>query len=422
MTDRGPLFPARTQAGADRGVAARQSTVRSANLAAVVRTVLGSGRPLSRADVAAVLGVTRATASRLADELVSAGVLAELEVRNPSGPGRPGTPLAAAAGIGALGLQVNTTFLVARVVNLRGEVVAERRTTGDFRASSPGRVLKRLDALGARLVAEVEPGLELVGTAVALPGLVDASAGMLLVAPNLGWSDVRPGDHLAAGTAPGEEVLLANEADMAARALAEVVPGRPGPLQDYLYLSGETGIGAAVVVQGQIMAGRHGWAGEVGHVCVDPEGPACRCGSTGCLELYAGRQAILAAAGLAEDTSPHEVVTLARAGNADVGRAIDRAAAALAVALGGAVNILDIDVVVLGGHLAQIADVLLAPLEEGLRRRVLSARWAPPRVEVHVADDGIGATGAALTQLNRVIDDPGGRMSRRSPLREDGSG
>ena len=92
---------------------------------------------------------------------------------------------------------------------------------------------------------------------------------------------------------------IGNEADLAARTVAESAPGRPGDLSDFIYLSGEIGIGGAVVVDGRGMAGRHGWAGEIGHVSVDPDGPACPCGSTGCLERYAGKDAILSAAGLA---------------------------------------------------------------------------------------------------------------------------
>jgi predicted NBD/HSP70 family sugar kinase len=397
--------------------AVRQSTLRSSNLAAVARTVVGTGTPLSRADVASALGVTRSTASRLVDELVSAGVLTEMEARHPSGRGRPGTPLSASPRVGALGLQVNTTFLSARVVSLRGELVAERRISGDFRASRPRPVLRRLNRLGARLLAELDGGIDIVGTGLALPGIVDSPAGVLLVAPNLGWSDLRPGDYVNAGVAPGAAIRLGNEADMAARAVAEVAPGRPGPLKDFIYLSGETGIGAAAVLDGEVMTGRHGWAGEIGHVCVDPLGPQCRCGSTGCLELFAGRQAILAAAALERDTSLREVAALARAGHRQASSAIDRAASALAIALASAVNILDINVVVLGGHLAQIADLVGPRLENDLMNRVLSARWVHPRVEAHGDDDSLGATGAALAQLNRVIDNPGDWISRRRAAR-----
>jgi predicted NBD/HSP70 family sugar kinase len=154
------------------------------------------------------------------------------------------------------------------------------------------------------------------------------------------------------------------------------------------------------------MTGSAGWAGEVGHVCVDPDGPACRCGSTGCLEQYAGRHALLAAAGLPLDTTPAEVVDRAAAGDADVRRALDAAAHALGVALAGVVNVLDLPAVVLGGHLAALAGPLRPRLEELLGRRVLSARWRRPVVAAVTGPPAAGATGAALRALDDVLADP----------------
>ena len=71
------------------------------------------------------------------------------------------------------------------------------------------------------------------------------------------------------------------------------MPGPAGCHGDFIYLSGEVGIGGAVMIDGRAMEGDHGWFGEVGHICVDPHGPPCPCGSTGCLERYAGKEAIL---------------------------------------------------------------------------------------------------------------------------------
>jgi predicted NBD/HSP70 family sugar kinase len=390
--------------------AVTRSILRSGNLSAVARAVAGGPEPISRADVAGTLGVTKSTASRLADELVAGGVLAELPA-TPTGRGRPSVPLVLSPNLAAVGLQVNTTFLCARVVNLQGAVVSERREEGDFRGSRPRPVLRRLDRLVQNLLAELDQAVEVVGCGLAVPGIVDIEAGLLLTAPNLGWSEVRPADDLDPGVAGGVALLLGNEADMAARAVTETAPGRPSGLRDFIYLSGETGIGGAVVLDGQTMPGRHGWAGEIGHVCVDPDGPPCRCGSTGCLELYAGRQAILTAAGLAADSSPREVVALALGGSTDAEDALARAARSLAVALAGAINILDINVVVLGGHLAQVAEVVGPRLRQQLGSRVLSARWVAPEVAVHGADDSLGATGAAFTQLGQVLDDPAGWFS-----------
>ncbi|MGY1710321.1 ROK family protein [Geodermatophilus sp. SYSU D00758] len=386
--------------------AARSPSVRPANLARVLRTVCGWDGPPSRADVAAATGTTRATASRLVDELVAGGLLDEVARPAPARRGRPATPLAPGARVAALGLQVDAGLLTARVLDLRGRVRAERVVEGDLVGSAPGPTLTRLAGLAGEVLAALPGGVRVVGAGLALPGIVDPGTGVLLRAPNLGWSAVRPADTLA-GLLPPELVPVpGNEADLAARTVAEAAPGRPGGYRDLLYLSGQIGVGGAVVLGGAALTGSAGWAGEVGHVCVDPDGPACRCGSTGCLEQYAGRHALMAAAGLPRSAGPRELADRAAAGDALAGAALERAAWALGVALAGVLNVLDVPVVVLGGQLGELGGLLAPRVEEHLARRVLSARWRRPRVEAAVAAPAAGATGAALRVLAGVVADP----------------
>ncbi|NIH80116.1 ROK family protein [Amycolatopsis viridis] len=385
---------------------ARQSSLRARNLALVARTVCASARPLSRADVAAATSMTRTTATRLADELVAAGVLAEIEPDGGGRRGRPATPLVPGSRLAALGLQVNAGFLAVRVIDLRGRVVAESLEYADLVGSDPARALARLGTLAARVLGGLPGELRLVGAGLALPGIVAAADGALLRAPNLGWSGVRPADLLAPAAVAGLPLRAGNEANLAARTVAEVAPGRPGPFADFVYLSGEIGIGGAAVVGGAVMAGQHGWAGEIGHVCVDPAGPACRCGSTGCLETYAGRDALLAAAGLPPASTPAHLAELAAAGDARARAAVTAAAHALGVALAGVINVLDIPTVVLGGHLAQVADLLRPELAARLRARVLSARWTAPAIHAAPDNSAPGATGAAYHELAAVLADP----------------
>ena len=392
---------------------ARPFSVRAANLGLVLRTVCAAAEPPSRADVASVTGTTRATAARLVDDLVAAGLLDEVERAPTARPGRPATPLAPGSRYAALGLQVDATLLVARVLDLRGRTVAEELEDGDFRGSEPGPTLARLSALTGRLVAGLPPDLHLVGAGLALPGIVDVTSGALLRAPNLGWSDERPTEQLARSLPPGLVPVLGNEADLAARTVAEVAPGRPGTHRDFLYLSGQIGIGGAAVLGGRVMTGSSGWAGEVGHVCVDPDGPLCRCGSTGCLEQYAGRDALLAAAGLPLGTAPALLAERAAAGDPAALRALDTAAWALGVALAGALNVLDIPVVVLGGHLGELGELLCPRVEGHLTRRVLSARWRRPTIAAAANGPGAGATGAALRALEGVLTDPAGWLDRQ---------
>jgi predicted NBD/HSP70 family sugar kinase len=389
---------------------ARQSTLRTTNLGLVLRTVCASPDPLSRADVAATTGMTRATAARLADELVTAGLLDELERDPIPRRGRPATPLVPGARFAALGLQVDAGLVAARVLDLRGRVVAERVELGDLRGSDPAATFAGLGALTSELLSGLPADLCLVGAGLALPGVVDEAAGVLLRAPNLGWSDLGTTELLAPFVPAALAVVLGNEADLAARTVAEEAPGRPGQHQDFLYLSGQIGIGGAVVLDGRVVTGSSGWAGEVGHVCVRPDGPPCSCGSTGCLELYAGRHALLRAAGLPLHAASGDLAALARSGDPAAGRAVETGAWALGVALAGVVNVVGIPTVVLGGHLAELADLLRPSLEQHLARRVLSARWRQPQILSAQGPPAAGASGAALRALDGILADPASRL------------
>jgi predicted NBD/HSP70 family sugar kinase len=378
---------------------------RATNLARTLGAALAAATPQTRADLAVTTSTTRATASRLVDDLVAGGLLQEQvrpdDARRP--PGRPGTPLAPGRGVAALGLQVDVDRVAAVVVDLAGEVRAEHVQPGDHRASRPAPVLARLARLAHRALDDAR-GLDLVGAGLALPGLVGAGP-TLLRAPNLGWSGVDLGrlpPPLDGDLAPA----VGNEADLAALTVAYAAPGRPGDLADFVYLSGSTGIGGAVVVDGRPVVGRHGWAGEVGHVTVDPDGPVCACGSTGCLELYAGARALASAAGLAGPVASAELARLVEAGDASAVAAVEGAARALGIALSTVVNVLDVPVVVLGGHLRELGEQLRPALERTLSQRVLSASWAPPRVVVAERHPLAPAVGAALGRLQALVADP----------------
>ncbi|NEE32616.1 ROK family protein, partial [Streptomyces sp. SID7982] len=105
-------------------------------------------------------------------------------------------------------------------------------------------------------------------------------------------------------------------------ALAELWFGGLGDVRSFLYLTGEIGVGGALVLNGELLRGAHGFAGEIGHVVVDPAGPECRCGSRGCLEQYAGQAALLRAAGIAEIGGASGVLELERRAAAEDPRAV----------------------------------------------------------------------------------------------------
>ena len=390
---------------------ARQSSLRTSNLALLASRVFSSPEPVSRADIAAETGMTRSTASRLADELVAIGLVRELDPVASSGPGRPAVPLLPARGtFVALGLEVNVSRMAVRAVDLAGQVLAERIVVDDFSSSDAPAVLGRLADLLEPIAAIGAVGsARLVGAALALPGLVRDNT--LLRAPNLGWSDIRPAEVLAPVLDRlGAGLVVENEADLAALTTARVRPGAPGEHRDFIYLSGENGVGAGIVRNSEVWLGANGFAGEIGHIQVDPKGPECGCGNRGCLERFAGRRAILNAAGLPRGAGSEELLKAceddASPHHERARRAVDAAADALGIALGTAINILDIPAVVLGGHLTPLTGLLTPSLQKSLDRRVLASRWSAPQILPAPDDETPGATGGAWSLLEGVIADP----------------
>ncbi|MBO0829748.1 MAG: ROK family protein, partial [Streptosporangiales bacterium] len=280
---------------------------------------------------------------------------------------------------------------------------------------SPKRTLTRLAhvARQARDAATAQ-GLTVGGVGVALPGLVDPGTGVLLHAPNLGWHDVHVAPLLAdALDVDAARVELDNEANLAAS--AELWFGDGGAWGDYLHVSGEIGVGAGIVRDGALARGSHGFAGEVGHLSIDPRGPVCGCGARGCVERYCGQEAILRAAGVdarpttstgRPDGSLARLLAALEAGRVRPARAVGRAGEALGRGVAGAVNVLDVDTVVLGGIYSRLAPWLVGPFTDSLRRNTFAVRWARTRVEVSRLGPDAAVRGAAGLTVHRVLTDP----------------
>ncbi|MGW1602621.1 ROK family protein [Streptomyces eurythermus] len=392
-----PLHEARPP-GTGRALPDTQQGMRRRNLARVMHAVSAEGS-LSRAAVASRIGLTRAAVSTLVDELIRWGLLEELGPERPGRVGRPGSALAVSGrGPAGIGAEIGVDHLAVCAVDLRGEVRAQAVRRGGNRGRAPEPVTEELTALIHWVVAEAEQAeLWPAGLAVAVPGLVARDGRTVVRAPNLDWHDTDLGALLPGGW----PLSVDNEANFGALAELWLGAGTPG---DFLHVSAEIGIGAAVVVDGRLLRGKRGFAGELGHVPVRPDGPPCPCGGRGCLEQYAGEEAVRRAAGL----EPREdlvglLAERAGAGDEGVRAALRDAGTALGIALTGAVNLLDPETVVLGGALAGLSPWLLPALETEL-----TGRTAGPACPVTVSPLGPQGPllGAAHSVVRAVLDDP----------------
>jgi predicted NBD/HSP70 family sugar kinase len=394
---------------------ARQDALRPHNLALVLQHI-AAGEPVTRARLAAATGLTKTTVSSLVDDLVSARLVVELGPEARGEIGRPGSALALdPSGYAGIGLEINVDYIAVCLANLVGEVRYLRTRARDNRSQSPAKVLGRaVRMIGTALARAEAARLTVAGLGVAVPGPVETDSGLLRLAPNLGWVDV-PVAAILADRLAGHDlaVVVDNEANLAA--LGELWFGGHHDLADFIHVSGEIGVGGGVVLSEELFRGVRGFAGEIGHVVVQPDGPRCRCGARGCLEQVAGQEAILRAAGLTGAVgtsigqpggSVAELLARARAGDPGTLRAVESAGRALGIGLSATVNVVDPSTVVLGGLYAALEPWLRGPLLEELSERAITHRWSPVQLLASRLGPDAAVRGAAGVVVKRVLSEP----------------
>ena len=393
-----------------------QDDLRNHNLSVVIDTLLRTTEPLSRAELAKRTGLTKATMSLLVSMLVDDGVVREGEPSVQSSYGRPSTPLLIAGGRSCgIGLQVNTNGYGVIVLDLDGTVISERWVDADMSAPDADEVFAELDALAMEQEALLaERGCTVAGAGLALPGLVTGDM-RLLMARNLGWEQL---DLTRFDVMRRLDVTAGNEANMAA--LAQIPgyamrrdgDGIVGPSESFIYLSTDVGIGGAVVRNGHVEIGDHGFGGELGHTSVELRGPVCRCGRRGCLETYAGRRAMVESAGIASGSaaarreSVDELIDRWCAGDVRVAAVVNKAIEAMVSSIASAINVCDIETVVLGGVWSQFGSEIAVQMQSALQRQVLG--YPEVRAKVLMADvtSRPALVGAAAMGLRHFVDDP----------------
>jgi predicted NBD/HSP70 family sugar kinase len=397
-------------------VGQRSETVRRANLSAIVRELHVHG-PLSRSDLVARTGLTRSAIRGLIGELATADLVSEERAVPLGTPGRPSplvhlNPDAAVV----LALEIAVDSLAAALVGLGGEVFELLRVERPRGHSTVDDIVADLAELAGTIQGR-HPTSELIGIGVTVVGLVRRTDGQVAMAPNLGWRDVPLVDVLAAALDTSEPIWIANDAELGA--LAEVRRGAAVGESDILYISGEVGVGGGAIVDGRPLLGAAGYAGEVGHIPVNPNGTACRCGSVGCWETEVGEGALLRRAGHPPGGGPdavEAVIAEARDGSPAALSAFDDVGHWLGIGLAGLINILNPRLVLLGGRFGRIHPFVATTLEGELDRRVLPA----PRRLVRVVPTALGVDapllGAAELAFEPLLTDPATWLPPRDAL------
>jgi predicted NBD/HSP70 family sugar kinase len=274
--------------------------------------------------------------------------------------------------------------------------------------------MDRLAGLVRETVADVERRhAEPVGLTVGVAGLVDRERALLTHAPNLGWRDVPVGDLLRDRLGAAYPITVENEGNLAS--LAESTPGDP-ERQDVLVIFGEVGVGGGIVADGRLLRGRHGFAGEFGHMIVEPQGRRCGCGRIGCWETVAGLRALVDRAADPDDpvrdparAIEDRLAELTR--RADLGdtRTLDALAQVGGwVGVGAAIlaNALNPAAIVLSGYFALVGEHMRPAIESRLQAGVLAPAAGGTRIELSKLGFTASVRGGAGLSLEAVFADP----------------
>jgi glucokinase len=300
-----------------------------------------------------------------------------------------------------LGLDVGGSFLKGAIVDPSGKV--HERLHEPIAKRSIDELVGQLERAAATLAGR--DGARALG--IGIPGIVEQESARVRHAPNV---PVLNGFALAEEMKKRTSLPTFLENDANAAALAEAWRGAGRGSQDQLFVTLGTGIGAGVVLGGRVWSGKSGYAGELGHIQVDPEGPPCGCGSRGCLETVAGiggwvrRAEGALAAGRdsslrGERLDPESIVRAARGGDGLANEVVSGAARALGVGIGAALNLLNLDRVVVGGGVAAAGDFLLERIVAETKARTFAQVFADCSFRLAELGGDAGVVGAARVAM-----------------------
>jgi predicted NBD/HSP70 family sugar kinase len=389
--------------------ATTQDDVRRHNLSRLLRHLHVEGAT-SRADLTAMTGLNRSTVKALTEDLVSMSLLRETAPVGRGGAGRPSITVEPEPdGVYVLALDVGVEHMTAVRIGVGGVVLDRRELRQSVSDYAVKRTLTRLVRLARQLFEGAPKGGVCLGIGVGVCGVVSAEDGLVRFAPNLGWVDVPLRDLLAERLGTSLPIDLGNDGDLGA--VAENLRGVARGVLDLVYVSGEVGIGGGILLDGRPLRGTGGYAGEIGHMCVDPRGRLCRCGRRGCWETEISDQAVLLSTGAPAGSSLTDVLQAHAAGARWTQAGMRRVGRFLGLGVGNLVNVFNPELIVFGGAVRHIYTDTEPYVREALETS-LRAPSEQVRLEVAGLGDDSVAVGAAELGFARLLDDPVGTLSR----------
>lgn len=340
-----------------------QQVVKKNNKSLVLQMVMEK-EPLSRADIAQITGLNKATVSSLASELLDEELIYESGPGESSGGRRPVLLHFNKVAGYSIGIDIGVNYVLSFLTDLKGTIILEKSHSIDD--SSYDIVIEIVKTMIRALINEMPSSrYGIVGIGIGIPGIVNKD-GLVLLAPNLGWRNIPLIDSIKAEF--NLPVMIENEAN--AGVYGEKRFGAGQNSQNIIYVSAGIGIGVGIILNGELYQGRNGYSGEMGHMIIDLNGKPCSCGSSGCWEVYASEHALLKSA-KEPNATLETLIQLAEQNDPDALELFNQIGRYLGFGINNIINTFNPEQVIIGNRLAKAQKWLEQPIRTTIETHTL---------------------------------------------------
>lgn len=364
----------------------------------IVLNLIRFASPLSRVEISRRTGLTKATVSAIVDLLIQEKYVTEIGLVSSGSVGRRPVSLCFNPDVGrVIGVDVGVDYYRVLVLNLSGTVVDSYEDT-PVETDNAADVIRHISQMIKQAIKEAVPSeLGVIGVGIGIPGLIDAKKGTVLNAPNLHWQDIPLGSMLKAEL--GLPVIIDNEAN--AGAIGEQLFGAGQGISNMVFLSLGRGIGTGIILNGHLVRGEAGIAGEFGHMTIDLNGDQCSCGNRGCLEQYASERAVIEKyKQLTGESLPFvTIIKRMEKGDPAASQAIESAAYYLGVGISSLVNGLNPKLILVSSRYGAVNDSFIDMAVQTIQERSFINPYSPAQVRASAFGPLSCAIGAASLVL-----------------------
>lgn len=341
-----------------------QQVVKKNNKALVLQLIIEK-EPISRADIAQVSGLNKATVSSLVNELLEEELIFESGPGESSGGRRPVILHFNKTSGYAVGIDIGVNYVLCVLTDLKGNIIIEKNKV--VKETPYHAIMNIVQNMVHSLIDEMPSSkYGIVGIGIGVPGIVNKE-GSVLLAPNLGWKNIMLKNNLE--DLFQVPVIIENEAN--AGAFGEQQFGAGQDYQNIIYISAGIGIGVGIILNKELYQGKDGFSGEMGHMIIDVNGKLCNCGSKGCWEAYASENALLEMAGETSETL-ESLIELAENQNKNAEELFEKIGQYLGFGINNIINTFNPDQVIIGNRLALAKKWIEQPILTTIRNHTLS--------------------------------------------------